>query len=89
MFLLRFELIGFGDQKTLLCELVDVCVIGCRTEGEVDHWVETLSICGEKAVMGSRKLNKYRSALIVLHHDCTVCVNVGSAYIVKVLVLYM
>ena len=42
MFLLWFELIGLGDQKTLMCDLVDVCVIGCRAEGEVDHGIETL-----------------------------------------------
>ncbi|TNN39980.1 hypothetical protein EYF80_049856 [Liparis tanakae] len=32
---LEAELIGPGDQKPLLCELVDFCVIGCRTEGLV------------------------------------------------------
>lgn len=36
------ELIGPGNQKTLLCDLVDFCVIGCRTEGEVDHGIEAL-----------------------------------------------
>lgn len=43
MFLLRFELIGLGDQKTLLCDLVHVCVIRRGTEAEADHGIETLS----------------------------------------------
>lgn len=42
MFLSWFELTGPSDQKPLTCDLVDVCVIGCRTEGEVDHGIETL-----------------------------------------------
>ncbi len=48
MFLFWFESISPGNQKPILCDLVDVCVVGCRTEGEVDHGIETLSICGEK-----------------------------------------
>lgn len=47
MFLPWFELISPGDQKTLLCNLVDVCMIGCRTEGEVDHGIETLKKGGD------------------------------------------
>lgn len=47
VFLFWFEVIGHGNQKPLLCDLVDVCVIGCGAEGYVDHGIETLSICGE------------------------------------------
>lgn len=52
LFLFWFELIGPGDQKTLVCDLEDVFVIGCRTDGEVDLGIETLSICEEKGTDG-------------------------------------
>lgn len=57
MFLFWFNLIGSGDHKPFPCDMVDVCVIGRGTEGEVDHGVETLSVCGgEKEVkIGHRK----------------------------------
>lgn len=42
VFLFWFELIGSGNQKALLRELVDVCVIGCTVEGEVDQGVVAL-----------------------------------------------
>ena len=47
VFLFWFELIGPGNQKPLLCDLVDVCVIGFGAEGEVDHGIESLPVCGE------------------------------------------
>lgn len=31
-----------GDQEPLLRDLIDVRVIGCWTEGEADHGIETL-----------------------------------------------
>lgn len=48
MFLLWFELVGPGDQKTVMCDLVDVRVIRCRSEGEVNFWIEILSINEDK-----------------------------------------
>lgn len=48
IFLFWFEFAGLGYQETLLCDLIDVCVIGCGIEGEVDHGIETLSVFGEK-----------------------------------------